>query len=260
MARSTTGTRRYAWLPARADVIAEKAFVPGGTTAARRVAARLTPTYRIIRTAELDPYEAPAAALLAFGEARRRAPGDNFTGTSRKSAKLSISAAAVEHFDDLRTLVDSLPSIQSMADREPPITTDARSRRVEEEERNARVRAFLYAASREDDRDYHLIVGSDPDARQKVCMTMEISGLPAARSRHRARLEAARNAFKDFFTDDLPGSGYDFYDPPIPLDVTGSLFFDKTHSTGTRPGPHKLRPLMPTIWEIHPISAIVFEP
>ena len=42
--------------------------------------------------------------------------------------------------------------------------------------------------------------------------------------------------------------------------VEGSLFFDMSHATGTPPGPSSLRPNMPTIWEVHPITRIVFEP
>ena len=63
-----------------------------------------------------------------------------------------------------------------------------------------------------------------------------------------------------FFKSDLPGFGYDFYDPPIPIEVEGSLFFDASHARGTPPGPAKLRPHMPRIWEVHPISKIVLEP
>jgi hypothetical protein len=91
-------------------------------------------------------------------------------------------------------------------------------------------------------------------------MTMEISGLPPRRSADFTRLKSARGAYKAFFGDDLPGASYDFYDPPIPVEIQGSLFFDMSHATGPRPGPQSLRQDMPTIWEIHPISEIVFEP
>jgi hypothetical protein len=76
-------------------------------------------------------------------------------------------------------------------------------------------------------------------------------------------LNAARDAFKAFFAgnpDDLPGFDYDFYDPPIPMEATGSLFFDVNHVTGTRPGPDDLRDFMPVIWDVHPIAEIVLEP
>jgi hypothetical protein len=91
-------------------------------------------------------------------------------------------------------------------------------------------------------------------------MTMEVSGLPPSGSRSFAKLKRARDAFKGFFGADLPGLGYDFYDPPIKIDVEGSLFYDATHAHGTPPGPAKLRPRMPRIWEVHPVSSIRFEP
>ena len=58
-----------------------------------------------------------------------------------------------------------------------------------------------------------------------------------------------RDTYKDFFTD-LPGTGYDFYKPPVPVEIGGSLFFDVTHATGQRPGPKDLRPGMTTSAEI----------
>jgi len=52
------------------------------------------------------------------------------------------------------------------------------------------------------------------------------------------------------------GGTYDFYDPPIPIKIEGSLFFDITHATGSRPGPHSLKSRMPVIWEVHPLTSI----
>jgi hypothetical protein len=89
---------------------------------------------------------------------------------------------------------------------------------------------------------------------------MEVSGLPPANSPHFATLNAARDSYLEFFGDGLPGPSYDFYDPPIPVEIEGSLFFDMSHATGSRPGPSKLRPNMPVVWEIHPVSKITFEP
>jgi hypothetical protein len=178
---------------------------------------------------------------------------------SRKAAKLAIADAQVEVFEDIKDLMETLPTEADMISHQPPITDDAESGRVEEENRNVRVPAFLYAASREDDNDYHLIVGraTDPDP---MYMTMELSGLPPQDSEHFSKLEAARDAYTAFFGDDLPGASYEFYHPPIPVEVEGSLFFDVRHSSGARPGPASLRPQMPTIWEIHPITRFVFEP
>jgi hypothetical protein len=140
------------------------------------------------------------------------------------------------------------------------VSKDRDSKRVKEEKRNVRVRAFIYAASREDDNDFHLIVGRDPDQQPSVYMTMELSGLPSQSSSHHAQLKTVRDTYKDFFGSNIQGTSYDFYDPPIPIEVEGSLFWDASHATGSRPGPATLRPDMPVVWEVHPISRIVFEP
>jgi hypothetical protein len=233
-------------------------------------------TYRIIKTTEVDSYEttptavalsrvlrgkgAPKAAALAKAVKRPPAPvagGNQFAGTARKAAKLSIAAAPSENFNDLSDLIASLPSIDAMVNHKPLITTASTSKRVAEENRNVHVNAFLYAASREADNDFHLIIGRDPSAGQEMYMTMEISGLPPTNYPAFAKMNAARNAYTQFFgAANLPGAGYHFYQPPIPAKVDGSLFFDMTHATGQAPGPPSLKSRMPTIWEVHPISGI----
>ena len=89
---------------------------------------------------------------------------------------------------------------------------------------------------------------------------MEVSGLPPTRADSFTQLKSARNSFQGFFGQMAPGASYDFYDPPIPIRVEGSLFFDITHAHGRSPGPPTLHPHMPVIWEVHPISTIEFEP
>jgi hypothetical protein len=242
------------------------------------------PTYRILKTTEVDAYEdsepakalrkalhgqkTPAPAAIAAAAklpvAKRRpgkkpapAPpgGDNFVGQARKAAKLSIAAAKVENFSDVSKLIASLTPLDQMIKLNIPTTPN--SNRVQQEKRNVHVTGFLFAASAEADNDFHLIVGRDPKAGQEMYMTMEISGLPPAGSAAFAALSAARTAYKKFFgAANLPGAGYNFYQPPIPVQIDGSLFFDATHSTGQAPGPPSLKSRMPTIWEVHPISNI----
>ena len=264
MARSGRAAKRRRGMPARGSVVEEKPFLPPRQRAAGRAAVALGAerTYRILRTSEVDPYDKPLARteVASFGVARFAGLGDAFAGKSRRATKLSIANAPTTSFADLRALIEALPADQAMIARKPRITVGHRSRRVSEEKRNVRVRAFLYAASREDDNDYHLIIGRARSASQPMYMTVEISGLPPKTSTHYTRLKAARDAYKAFFTADLPGASYDFYDPPIPVEVEGSLFFDMTHASGGHPGPKSLRDDIPTIWEIHPVSRIVFEP
>lgn len=218
--------------------------------------------FTVIHTNELDAYEEGALGPGIAGVLPAAPTGDNFQGTSRKASKLSISSAATENFKDVLDLIKTLPAHEKMVKHKPKITTTATSKRVKEEERNVRVNAFIYAASREDDNDFHLIIGRSPTASQETYMTMELSGLPPENSPAFAPLKKARDAFKKFFKDagtNPPGLKYDFYHPPIPVQIDGSLFFDMSHATGSRPGPPSLKSRMPVVWEVHPISKMVFK-
>jgi hypothetical protein len=244
-------------------------------------------TYRILKTTEVDSYEntptalalrkvlhgvpqpAPSAIAAAAKLSTSKKPSgkkpapstsaDDFAGTARKIAKLSIPAAPVENFKDVSKLIASLPSVSTMVALN--ISTAPNSDRVQQEKRNIHVSGFLFAASREADNDFHLIVGLDPNATQEMYMTMEVSGLPPSASPAFGPLDTTRTAYKNFFgTQNLPGAGYHFYQPPIPVQIDGSLFFDANHSIGQAPGPPSLKSRMPTIWEVHPISKIVLGP
>jgi hypothetical protein len=258
MARASR-TRRRAGLPAARSIVDEKILTPARPPAA---AAKVggTRSYRIIRTNEVDPKDTPIprAAVPAIGAAA--IPVDTFAGTARKAAKLAVASATMEVFSDLPPLFKTLPSKTAMKKHKPKITTKIDSARVIEEKRNVRLNGFLYAASREDDNDFHLIIGRDPSTTPHVYMTAEISGLPAKSSGSFNKLNGARKSFKAFFGGDLPGTSYDFYDPPIPVEIEGSLFFDMSHASGQGPGPASLRDDIPTIWEVHPVSKITFEP
>jgi len=230
--------------------------------------------YRILRTIEVDTYEststakalrraltgtpAPTASALAAALKAKVPSGDQFAGTARKAAKLSIGNGSVTPFNDLQALIASLPPDDSMIGHKPPISTSSTSRRVKEEEVNVQIKAFLYAASQEADNDYHLIIGRGVNQTPELYMTAEISGLPPASSPAFGPLSEARSSYKNEFAGKLPLFSYDFYDPPIPVTIVGSLFFDMSHATGQRPGPPSLKSRMPTIWEIHPITAVTF--
>ena len=260
MARGPRATLPRTRLPPPSSVLAEFVLRPRSGTTAGAAAPAGGRQYRILRTLERDEYDPPVqpAEIRAMG-APRAAPMDNaFRGTSRKAAKLSIAQAQMEAFADVKGLIGTLVAHNTMK-KKPNLSTAKTNNRVKEERRNVRVTAFLYAASVEGDNDYHLIVGRDP-GKPETYMTVEISGLPPNNSPHFGKLKEARDAYFGFFGDGLPGTSYDFYDPPIPVEIEGSLFFDMSHATGSRPGPSKLRPKMPVVWEIHPVTRIIFEP
>lgn len=256
--RSTEGSA----LPAPETVVLELPLVSPKReiTRGRRAAPQ---QYRILRTTQVDEYEKPVSkATIGLRLALRAVVSDTFSGKARKAAKISISSAPTEEFSRLRDLIKSLPSEKSMVNRKPRITTGEKSGRVQEEERNVSVRAWLYAASRENDNDFHLIIGQSPGS-SRLFMTVEISGLPPSSSAFHAKLKRARNSYKAFFKehpDKLPGPTYDFYKPPIPIEIKGSLFMDIGHVKAGRPGPKDLRDDIPTVWEIHPVTKIEFEP
>src|SRR2546423_6922948 len=250
--------------PRLSTVVAHDALVPAVPQAAAALARgpAQAPVFTILVTDQVDPYDKPlSASAVAALRAQPFAPvSDNFDGTKRKAAKLSISNAPVEKFGDVKTLIASLPKDAKMTNHNPKIKDDAKSDRVEEEKRNVRVSAFLYAASREGDNDFHLIIGTDPKGKKLTCMTMEISALPPKTAASFARIKDARDSYKQLVSNKLPGTTYHFYRPPIPVTIGGSLFFDITHAKGKHPGPDDLRPSIPTIFEVHPVTEIAFRP
>jgi hypothetical protein len=181
---------------------------------------------------------------------------DLFAGTDRKAAKLSISTAPAESFADLGALLDSLPADAAMA-KAPGMSQAEDSRRLPQEERNVTVDAFIYAASKETDNDYHLILGGNPSGMVIRYMNAEVSGLPAS-GPFLDTLKAARKQFTDPFGSLIPPTGYHRFNPPVPVKVSGSLFFDVRHYPPGDVGPSGRKPK--TAWEIHPITNLVIEP
>jgi hypothetical protein len=233
----------------------------GAATAPAPVVAGLQPivtlvtpsgkSIQVVDTGEVDSYESDAVA----SDVVARLSGDNFEGTARRAAKLSISSGALETFGSVQELFDTLEADDDMINRQPKISHSATSRRVSEERRNVSIDTLLVAASREDDNDFHLIVCDEPTAapEERFCLNVEISGLPTG-GVHKAKLTAARNQFKAIVGGQVPGSRYVTYAPPIAVTVSGSLFYDISHPPGAV-GPKAFKPA--TSWEIHPITAIV---
>lgn len=222
--------------------------LPGGKEAVAR-------TFEIIRTTQRDPYHTDTTEA-----AKKHDPGDTFgPNHDRGVAKIKILRGKAEEFEHLGALLDSLPSKAAMVKHVPPLSRDTDFDRVKEEKRNVRVRAFLWAATRESDNDYHVILGR-ADRKPTRFMNVEISGLPAPATADSPRLRKVRTTFEDMVRPTrlgLPGSGgYDFYIPPFPVIVEGSLFFDITHANDGGPGPKDAKPA--SIWEIHPVSRLEF--
>jgi hypothetical protein len=216
------------------------------------------PRYRVARVADTDreteDIDVAPDGLTAMHEAA--GSGQTFKGKARKAAKLSVVNAPFEEFASVAALRSSLPAHETMRNHDPKISTSATSDRIDVERRNVRVSGWIYAAKKEGDNDYHVIIGTAP-GHSATFMTVEVSGLPSS-GPHRQALSDARQQYRNLMTAaelGLPGTGYDLYEPPIPIIVAGSLFWDANHSTDEcEVGPPDLKPCM--AWEIHPVTEI----
>jgi hypothetical protein len=88
-------------------------------------------------------------------------------------------------------------------------------------------------------------------------LNVEVSGIPVGGTNaNRKRLIEVRDQFQQAFSLGATGpKGYKRPHEPIPVRITGSLFWDVDHAPGAV-GPDDLKP--GTSWEIHPVSAIEF--
>jgi hypothetical protein len=209
-------------------------------------------TYTVTHLGNGDNHEPLIAPAI-----RNAAGGDNFAGSARMAAKLSIASGTAKTFTDIGQVLSSVKPDAQM--RAKNISKGPDSGRLPEEQGVVTVTAWLYASSKESDNDFHCIMGRDP-SKPAQFMNVEVSALPPSSSEFLAALQAARNQFKTFFTsngDVLPSGGYDKFDPPIPVKITGSLFFDVDH-VPPAVGPTGMKPK--SAWEIHPVTDIQFEP
>ena len=169
-------------------IIATTEFTPRGRGATATAARAGVARYRIITLRRRSmPIRASARRRRggAFrpesgqGARRQNLPAPNARPPSCRSRPPRSRTSR-----DISSLLASLPKKDPKG-----VSEAAGSKRIPEEQRNVRVRAFLYAASREPDNDFHLIVGDDPAAAAPKLMTMEISGLPPSSSASFARSE-----------------------------------------------------------------------
>jgi hypothetical protein len=205
-----------------------------------------------------DPNVATVRSSLGSGTASRL--DDRFDGDDRSGPKTSIvGGVQTEDFSSIAKLLASLPKDVKMREEHDPRITKKTMDRAPEEERNVRVKAWIYAIKYESDHDWHLIAGTDPARSAIRYFNAEVSALPEEQDGGWApsfkTLLAVRRSLAGILDNDLPGPGsYRQYDP-FPVVIEGSLFYDIDHAPGDV-GPEK-PPMKPTTaWEIHPITSL----
>jgi len=206
--------------------------------------------------AELDNEAAPVADPCHSGD--RDCQNDAFLGCDRKAAKLSYSTTA-NHKEPLQHLVDRLlTSEPAMMNHNPPISLASTSTRVTEETENVWLEhVFIYVIIREDDGDYHLIVGDKQHTAGETLMNVEISALPDPSSPFYNKLKTVRDKFKSRFSMCSKKNFWETHVTLPEISVKGTLFFDKRHANSDQhAGNNTIK--TKTFWEIHPATYIKF--
>ena len=171
-----------------------------------------------------------------------------FAGKHRAAAKTSfVTGVAAKSFNSVAELIAALTPDSIIR---PKLTRN--SNRIADEQKNVRLEKniFLYAMKNEDDNDYHLIIGDNIKLSKATLFNIEISAVPKTGN---ATILKVRTFFKDNFGQVCGPKYAVFKDDPIPIKVSGSVFYDVDHPAG-QVGPVGMRPK--TSWEIHPIASI----
>jgi len=162
-------------------------------------------------------------------------------------------------YPSLADLLDSIPTDDDMRQ----LTRNWRRgegppTRFPDEQMNVEVPVYLVAVSLgEDDHDLHVIVSDSARGRNRDFMNVEVSGLPRNRVDEGLFARARTQISGILSSVDMTRMGsYLRIDPPLPVLVQGSLFFDGDHEAGCShcPGPNWAKPQ--TVWEIHPVYSI----
>lgn len=194
-------------------------------------------------------------AMMDRAPADAPAPRDIFTGKYRKTAKTTFTSVPVETFPTLETLFAPLTPDHVMVAQFPELrgTRGNDTPRVAPERRNVKVQAWLYWAERESDRDFHVILGNTAQLTSATLfMNTEVSGLPEANPTKRPFPQRQRD-IRAILAKHPHRRG--LFVNPVPVEVTGSLFWDGQHRAPRTVGPEGLRPTK--AWEIHPIRKLV---
>jgi hypothetical protein len=181
-----------------------------------------------------------------------------FDGRARCEAKISPAA----------TTADAI-SIADLSKKFKDFITDGTFdnmtsddvRTTNEEHNYTLTNVRIYAIKREEDEDFHMIVGPADVQNQGDLINVEISGLPKSTAPGFKTIKKVRKQFSDELTgiEKIAGSkwsNYIFFPDGIPVKITGSLFYDVDHRS-EKVGPSGVQP--PTCMELHPVTDIQFD-
>ncbi len=206
-------------------------------------------------TAEL--FEDPDGLNFDFIKSDTENYLETFSGVVRGDVKTTPAEAQTEFYDHVYEVLETLPDDYDMYSRVSDYSgTDV------SESRNVYIReAYVFYVKKEQDGDFHLIIGDTLNGEQINLMTAEISGLPLdTTTTAYEMLKRARRQLYERYPDFFEGEKIRKYVRPTKnfpeIEIRGSLFFDTRHAAGTV-GTGTLKP--ETAWEIHPITYLNFK-
>ncbi|MEO8147251.1 MAG: hypothetical protein ABI723_06420 [Bacteroidia bacterium] len=181
---------------------------------------------------------------------------DLFLGHDRKKAKSTILTRGFQNYNSVAAFIATLQSDSIMRNLNPAISSLPNAPRVTQEKRNVKIKtAYIYAVRREDDNDFHIIIGDTLPFNAANALNVEIAGLPNPANTSTDTIQNVRTVVEAFFGEKCSGA-YSTFSPPIPITVSGSLFYDIDHAPGiVGTGIYKPQ----TSWEIHPAKSFVFK-
>jgi hypothetical protein len=170
----------------------------------------------------------------------------------REEAKTTKPPGARKTFSSIVTLYNSLPADDLM----DTFNIGNKTPRVKPEQKNITLKkVYIYLITREEDNDYHMIIGDKPNYQDAtVRFNAEISGLPKnfpalEETLRKVRMKIAENIGK------IPKKASNNNGTSIPVKISGSLFYD-AHHRGSFGGQGNIKST--TVWEIHPVTSIIF--
>jgi hypothetical protein len=187
---------------------------------------------------------------------------DSFEGTDRGKVKTTKSRAILEKNVDAKKLFSDLSKDEGQLCADANTFLDDKRKKIEN--RNIQLNTvYLYTFKRQKDEDYHLVVGTTSNPKTAYFFNVEISGEPPAGANGRTEIIQARTDFEAYFELAYCANNYydqDWRQTPVPVIITGSLFFDAFHCRSFQnSGPQKWKEIkLQTAWEIHPITKIEF--
>jgi hypothetical protein len=187
-----------------------------------------------------------------------------FDGKFRRVAKTKLPPGPAREYASVQEFVDQVvtPLNDQAVRQQFPAVFNKTADRVAPERHKVRVHALLYAVKLEGDEDLHCILG---DIEPTPYITAEVSGLAAPQTT--GTLVRVREQLRSLIGEtglQKSKSRYFRPEPPVPVMVTGSLFYDTEHDPG-QIGPNASGPGKParkavTQWEIHPVHSMVRDP